>query len=209
MPSGSSVCHKNCTVLLYPNADDTGWTGVHGEVSQQCAWGLEGLLDCTTYAGTGAVWSVIRQACIRPSPPDCAPNETKNPVTGACSPSCPSGQMVNVDGYCTPEGETCPPGQAKGPDGSCVDGTGCFGGMACGADGTCKPEGEDEYFSGGDICQQPPACAGSPILCGSARIQWRIDCNTRRNVNISGGQCNAVPLCTGEKCNAMEYVILI
>ncbi len=34
MPSGSSVCYKNCTVLLYPNVDDMGWTGVHGEVSQ-------------------------------------------------------------------------------------------------------------------------------------------------------------------------------
>jgi hypothetical protein len=78
--------------------------------------------------------------------------------------------MVNVDGYCTPEGETCPPGQAKGPDGSCVDGTGCFGGMARGADGMCKPEGEDEHFSGGDICQQPPVCVGFLIFCGSARI---------------------------------------
>ncbi|PUE91339.1 hypothetical protein C7T87_24165 [Xanthomonas hortorum pv. hederae] len=42
-------------------------------------------------------------------------------------------------------------------------------------------------------------------MCGQARIQWRIDCNTRKNRNVSGGTCAAMPVCTGEKCDAMEY----
>jgi len=41
------------------------------------------------------------------------------------------------------------------------------------------------------------------------KIQWRIDCNTRRKVNIAGGTCSAVPTCTGEGCNAMEYAQLM
>jgi hypothetical protein len=46
-------------------------------------------------------------------------------------------------------------------------------------------------------------------MCGQARIQWRIDCNTRRNVNISGGTCSNVPICTGKDCKAMEYAQLL
>ncbi|QWM99714.1 hypothetical protein DGN21_10605 [Xanthomonas sp. MLO165] len=42
-------------------------------------------------------------------------------------------------------------------------------------------------------------------MCGQARIQWRIDCNTRKNRNVSGGTCAAMPVCTGEKCDAVEY----
>ncbi len=41
------------------------------------------------------------------------------------------------------------------------------------------------------------------------KVQWRIDCNTRRNVNVSGGTCDAVPVCTGKGCNAMEYAQLM
>ncbi|UUE98327.1 hypothetical protein [Xanthomonas hortorum] len=41
------------------------------------------------------------------------------------------------------------------------------------------------------------------------KIQWRIDCNTRRSQNISGGACTAVPVCTGKACDAMEYAQLM
>lgn len=47
------------------------------------------------------------------------------------------------------------------------------------------------------------------IMCGQARIQWRIDCNTRKDIKISGGSCDAVPICTGKNCNAMEYAQLL
>ena len=98
----------------------------------------------------------------------------------------------------------------------------CAQGEALGKDGTCKKDSdgdgeadedaddpEQKSFSGGDNCDSPPSCAGDPIMCGQARIQWRIDCNTRRNVNISGGQCNAIPICTGKDCKAMEYSQLL
>lgn len=84
-------------------------------------------------------------------------------------------------------------------------------------DGTCKPdadgdgepdEGEDEgTFSGGDDCATPPACSGDNIMCGQARIEWRIMCNTQRKRNISGGNgCGTdIPICTGENCDPVEY----
>ncbi|WP_206409330.1 virulence factor TspB C-terminal domain-related protein [Lysobacter enzymogenes] len=89
-------------------------------------------------------------------------------------------------------------------------------------DGTCKPDddgdgepndGEDTgKFSGGEDCKTPPQCSGDNILCGQARIQWRIDCNTRRSTTITGGNgCSMsdVPICAGEKCNALEYQQLL
>jgi hypothetical protein len=109
----------------------------------------------------------------------------------------------------------------KGPDGSC-NSEGCPAGQAKGSDGSCKPdedgdgepdEGEDDgTFSGGEDCQTPPQCSGDNILCGQARIQWRIDCNTRKNRTVTGGNgCGpgSVPICTGEKCDAMEYAHLL
>jgi hypothetical protein len=168
---------------------------------------------------------------------NCPTNYYYNGVTNVCSPKkpevCPAG-MTNIDGHCkkrqecptgmhlgkaddcVPDSETCPAGQVKGPDGSCVGGS-CPAGQVKGPDGTCKkdadgdgkPDANDGTFSGGDDCGAPPQCSGDAILCGSARIQWRIDCNTRKNVNVSGGACNAVPICTGEKCNAMEYAGLL
>ena len=97
------------------------------------------------------------------------------------------------------------PGWARGKDGTCKRD----------ADGDGKPdEGEDEgntdpTFSGGDTCDSPPACSGSPIMCGQARIQWRIDCNTRKDRQITGGACNAMPMCVGKNCDAVEYASLI
>jgi hypothetical protein len=143
--------------------------------------------------------------------------------------------MALVNGSCKKKDEECPAGMTRSPLGNCIPGDGqCASGEARGKDGTCKkdkdgdgkPDEEKEpdpnapgepgekpadEFSGGDTCTAPPSCSGSPIMCGQARIQWRIDCNTRRNNNISGGHCSqsGMPTCTGEKCNAMEYTQLI
>lgn len=162
-------------------------------------------------------------------PNECAANQVKDPVTGECKGSvCPAGMVLTMTGECANEGPTCPPGQIKSPAGGCLPGEGmCAAGEARGRDGTCKRDsdgdgvpdseqgtenGEDadgNSFSGGDNCTNPPACSGNPILCGQARIQWRIECNTRRKVNISGGTCGAMPICVGENCDAMEYAQLI
>jgi hypothetical protein len=128
--------------------------------------------------------------------------------------------VLQQDGTCANEKNECPAGYIKSPAGTCLPGDGqCAKGEALGKDGTCKrdsdgdgvpDEGEDDgtadpTFSGGDSCDSPPSCSGDVIMCGQARIQWRIDCNTRKNRNISGGSCNSPPICTGEKCDAMEY----
>ncbi len=151
-----------------------------------------------------------------PPRPECTTNQSKDPVTGECKDQCPVGMFIDETGQCKKDGNTCSAGQIKGPDGSCVQDS-CPAGQTKGADGSCKKDGdtdkdegdEEKYFSGGDNCSAPPACSGDAILCGQARIQWRIDCNTRRNTNISGGSCSAIPVCTGEKCDAMEYAQLL
>lgn len=128
--------------------------------------------------------------------------------------------VEDANGLCKPKGNECPAGQIKSPDGSCLPGDGqCAEGEVRGKDGTCKKdsdddgepdEGEDDgKFSGGDDCNAPPQCSGDNIMCGQARIQWRIDCNTRKNRNVSGGTCGAMPICTGEKCDALEYSSLL
>lgn len=121
-----------------------------------------------------------------------------------------------VAGKCTPDG-ACPTGKIKAPDGSCIDEQ-CPEGQVKASDGTCKKdddgdgepnEGEDTgKFSGGDDCKNPPQCSGDNILCGQARIQWRIDCNTRRASSVNGGNgCGMgdVPICAGEHCDPLEY----
>jgi len=100
----------------------------------------------------------------------------------------------------------------RGKDGTCKKDKNGDGEPDEGENGEPDPDGKrKDEFSGGDDCKSPPSCSGSPIMCGQARIQWRIDCNTRRNNNISGGQCTqaGTPTCTGEKCNAMEYTQLM
>lgn len=163
-------------------------------------------------------WLTSRD-CV-PLVPDKCP-EGQVLVDGVCKrpEACPEGMVQNPDGSCAPSAEECPAGQVKGPDGSCVNDTKCPAGQVRGKDGTCKNDADgdgkpdaaedDGKFSGGDSCKEPPQCSGDNILCGQARIQWRIDCNTRRNVNISGGGCNAEPICVGEKCDALEYAQLL
>jgi hypothetical protein len=127
--------------------------------------------------------------------------------------------VLNPQGQCEPEGDTCPAGQTRAPDGSCQnDNNNCPAGQVKGPDGTCKPDSDgdgeadpdpENTFSGGDTCETPPTCAGDEILCGQARIQWRIECNTRKDMKVNGGACNAVPQCVGRNCDALQYRMLL
>jgi len=129
--------------------------------------------------------------------------------------------------YCKPAETECPAGNVKSPSGKCLPGDGqCAAGEAKRENGTCgkdkdgdgKADEDDDdpdndpkkdSASGGDECDAPPSCSGNAIQCIQVKIQWRIDCNTRRQVNINGGTCEAVPICTGKGCNAMEYAQLM
>lgn len=161
------------------------------------------------------------QAC-EPKEGECEGGAKPNSL-GQCAPEpCPDGMIEQGDGTCKEKESECPAGNIKSPDGRCLPGEGqCAEGEVKGPDGTCKRdtdgdgepdapgEGDASSFSGGDSCDSPPACSGDAIMCGQARIQWRIDCNTRKNRNIAGGSCSAMPVCTGEKCDALEYSQLI
>ncbi|QQQ03668.1 virulence factor TspB C-terminal domain-related protein [Lysobacter enzymogenes] len=153
-------------------------------------------------------------------PKKCEPGQVRLP-SGKCGDQgdCPVGQH-KLNGKCEPVGQ-CPTGKIKAPDGSCVD-EGCPAGQAKGEDGTCKPDddgdgdpndGEDTgKFSGGESCEEPPQCSGDNILCGQARIQWRIDCNTRRADSVHAGNgCSMadVPICVGKNCDPLEYAQLL
>ena len=212
-PNGSLACDANsitdrsdgCEVVYLGNADGTYSAD---RTLQHC--------DANNYTcGSGYYYSVGLNVCAPIEPEQCPTGTTE--VDGVCTKrdTCPDGMKLTPTGTCKPDENTCPAGKTKAPDGSCVDNS-CPAGQIKGADGTCKKdangdgqEDAEKSFSGGDSCSTPPACNGDPILCGSARIQWRIDCNTRTKVNISGGSCSAVPICTGEKCNAMEYAQLL
>ncbi len=210
-PSGSVRCIDGCEVTYRDNGDDTTTYSNNG---RYCAKKP----DCAAQ-GKNMVWNAMLGVC-QPVQPECPQGKVK--VGNACAEekSCPDG-MALVAGSCKKEDNECPAGMIRSPLGSCIPGDGqCAQGEVRGPDGTCKrdknndgqPDTDDpESFSGGDTCESPPSCSGSPIMCGQARIQWRIECNTRRNNNISGGQCTqaGMPTCTGEKCNAMEYTQLL
>lgn len=206
--SGSFNCQAGCTAYHFRNADGTSTVKFGG----RCDGNKPEL--CNGVANT--FWNRVLSVC-EPLQPDCPAGEMANSL-GQCAPEpCPAGMKQGPDGTCQPEKPECPPGQAKAPDGSCIEQV-CPAGYVKGPDGTCKKDEDDdgeedddqqESFSGGDTCDQPPACSGSAIMCGQARIQWRIDCNTRKNRNISGGACSAMPICTGEKCDALEYASLV
>jgi hypothetical protein len=224
-PSGSVRCVNGCEVTYRANADDTTTYSPTGKICQKKP-------DCAAQ-GRNMVWNAMLGVC-QPVDPTCPEGQVKVGNTCADEQPCPDG-MALVNGSCKKKDEECPAGMTRSPLGNCIPGDGqCAAGEARGKDGTCKndedgdgsPDEEEEpdpetpgepgekpadEFSGGDTCTAPPSCSGSPIMCGQARIQWRIDCNTRRNNNISGGQCTqaGMPVCTGEKCNAMEYTQLI
>jgi hypothetical protein len=211
-PSGSVRCVSNCEVVYRQNADDTTTYSPNGKVCDKKP-------DCAAQ-GKNMVWNAMLGVC-QPVQPECPQGKVKVGNTCTDEKPCPDG-MALVAGSCKKQDNECPAGMIRSPLGSCIPGDGqCAAGEVRGPDGTCKkdqnndgepdPEGDKESFAGGDSCEQPPSCSGSPIMCGQARIQWRIDCNTRRNNNISGGHCSqsGMPTCTGEKCNAMEYAGLL
>lgn len=219
IPNGSYSCVDGCEARIAPAADGEYFQTFVGGTSSHCN-ALPS--DCSKF-GAGYGMNYGASMC-QPPFVECKENEVKDPISGTCSQGCEPGKMMDASGVCKPAEDTCPPGDVKSPSGGCLPGEGkCAAGEARGKDGTCKrdadgdgkpDEGEEEgqteeTFSGGDTCNAPPACSGSPIMCGQARIQWRIDCNTRRNTNISGGACSAMPICTGDKCDATEYAQLI
>lgn len=220
--SGSAYCDAGCAAVGVSNGDST-WQVITG-ASVCTDRTME--TDCKAGAIPNHTWSAYTQSC-QPNYKDCPANEVKDSLTGTCKAACESGKHLNAEGYCVVDKEECPAGNVKAPSGACLPGEGqCAAGEAKGKDGTCKKdadgdgvaddEDEDpdndsdkEAFSGGDSCDAPPSCSGSPIMCGQARIQWRIDCNTRRNVNITGGACATMPVCVGKDCKAMEYAQLL
>lgn len=212
VPNGSIGCNDGCLYAHYNNVDGTASGTFLGDSSSfHCVVVPTNCED----SGPGYYMNYGSGMC-QPPVQDCKDNQTKDPKTGQCNDTCPSGMALQPDGQCKPSKNTCPAGQVKAPDGSCINDS-CPAGKTRGADGTCKKDGdsdkdegdEDKYFSGGDDCSMPPSCSGDPILCGQARIQWRIDCNTRKNINVSGGSCDAMPVCTGDKCDALEYSQLL
>ncbi|MGE8273691.1 virulence factor TspB C-terminal domain-related protein [Stenotrophomonas sp.] len=210
--SGSLGCRNSCDGFWGKNADSTyTWETTGGICPNDEKKNCEGL-------GAGYYWNAILRVC---EPPDskCKGGAKPNSL-GQCAPEpCPEGMGQQPDGTCKKKENECPAGQIRSPDGKCLPGDGqCAKGEVRGQDGTCKKDADndgkpdpvtDESFSGGDDCNAPPSCSGSPIMCGQARIQWRIDCNTRKNRNIAGGTCASMPICTGDKCDAMEYSALL
>lgn len=138
--------------------------------------------------------------------------------------------MSLQNGVCKQEQDTCPAGNIRSPDGSCLPGEGqCASGEARRPNGTCGKDADGDgtadddddnpdndtdkpQASGGDSCEAPPSCSGDAIACMQVKIQWRIDCNTRKKANVSGGHCGGaggMPVCSGEGCKAVEYAQLV
>lgn len=221
-PTGSVGCNRGCEVKYRQNGDDE--TTTYSSTGKTCNKSP----DCAAQ-GVNMVWNSYLGVC-QPVAPEC-PADHKL-VGNSCieEKPCPDG-MALVNGVCKAKENECPAGSTLMPDGSCKKAQ-CPAGETMGEDGTCKkakpedspdscPAGQkadengkcqfDTSFSGGDTCDVPPSCSGDPIMCGQARIQWRIDCNTRKNTNVSGGPCSpsGMPVCTGEKCDQVEYSQLI
>ncbi|MBN5028346.1 hypothetical protein JY419_02750 [Stenotrophomonas maltophilia] len=213
--SGSIGCRNGCDGMWGKNVDSSfTWT----PTGAMCPDDERKNCEQPAMANAGYYWNVALSVC-EPPKPQCEGGKNPNSL-GQCAPEpCPDGMASQADGTCKKKDNECPAGQVRSPDGKCLPGDGqCASGEVRGPDGTCKKDSDgdgkpdpvdEESFSGGDDCSSPPACSGSPIMCGQARIQWRIDCNTRKNRNIAGGTCNSMPICTGEKCDAMEYAGLL
>lgn len=226
--TGSTGCNRGCVVKYAQNADETSRVSSTGGVCTDA--------DLKKDCPSGSYWNGYMGVC-EPVDKPCPEGQKKE--GGQCVPDgkCPDG-MVGVQGstpgavqqgslYCKPSENECPAGNVKSPSGKCLPGDGqCAAGEAKRENGTCgkdkdgdgKADEDDDdpdndpkkdSASGGDECDAPPSCSGNAIQCIQVKIQWRIDCNTRRQVNINGGTCEAVPICTGKGCNAMEYAQLM
>lgn len=221
--SGSVQCFSSCMVSWFDNGDDT-YTGKYDTFPGVCGNELLTNEGCQAALGPNYYFNPVIGVCEPKPPESCPAGQTKTAKGDCVDSTCPAGMVMQQDGTCDNEKNECPAGQVKSPAGNCLPGDGqCAAGEAMGKDGTCKrdsdgdgepDEGEDDgttdpTFGGGDSCNSPPSCSGDVILCGQARIQWRIDCNTRKNRNVSGGTCSTPPVCTGEKCDAVEYSSLL
>lgn len=215
--NGATSCDDGCVVVWSRNPTGTGYVGGYG-AGVNCT--LPTPVEACTPAQLAAGWrnsTSVMNLCLPPAP-QCAAGQTRNAVTGECDDSCPAGMYLDPLGQCTQEPDACPAGQTRAPDGSCTGDNSCPAGQVRGPDGTCKPDADDDgepdedaddQFSGGDNCDQPPLCSGDVIMCGMARIQWRIECNTRKDTKVSGGSCDTIPLCVGRNCDALEYAQLL
>lgn len=213
--SGSLSCDLGCETYWFDNPDGS----VNGSASGKTCTGenYDSDEECNA-ASPGSYYNRQIGVCEQQKP-ECPAGPANS--LGKCEPEpCPSGMNLQQDGTCKKSENECPAGQIRSPDGKCLPGEGqCAAGEVRGPDGTCKKDSDgdgkpdepsdEDAFSGGDDCNSPPSCSGSPIMCGQARIQWRIECNTRKNRNIAGGTCASMPVCTGEKCDAMEYSALL
>lgn len=216
--SGSTQCVLGCEYVHFRNGDGTSSTRPIGTTCTTS--------DYPNQCLTGYFWNQYLSVC-EPLEPECDAGQTLN-SRGECGPEkCPAGMTLLADNTCGPEKDECPAGNVKAPSGACLPGDGqCAVGEARRPNGTCGKDSdgdgqadeddddpdndpEKESASGGDSCDQPPSCSGSAIACMQVKIQWRIDCNTRKAANISGGACNAIPVCTGKSCDAMEYAQLL
>lgn len=218
---GAMSCMNGCSTAWYNNGDGT-WTGDYTTIMCTPDTLRE---DCHTF-GEGWSWNAYAGLC-QPPKAKCETNQSKDPITGECKDACPVGMIMDADGVCDAEEAECPAGNVKAPSGECLPGDGqCAVGEARRPNGTCgkdsdgdgeadeddeDPENdpEKETASGGDSCDSPPSCSGGAIACMQVKIQWRIDCNTRKAANVSGGTCGAVPVCTGKSCDALEYAQLL
>lgn len=216
VPMGTLTCIGGCEYVAFDVANAPGDAGSSPTTPSGNTCGTNQSCPEGYYQKPAA----LGMMCV-PTDGPCPTGQEK--VNGVCKvkEQCPKGMFTNADGLCENKQNECPAGEIKSPEGSCLPGEGqCAAGEARKPDGTCgkdtdgdgkadEDDPENKTFSGGDNCNAPPSCSGDPILCGQARIQWRIECNTRKNRNISGGACGAVPVCTGENCDAMEYSQLL
>lgn len=221
--NGSVGCFNGCEAMIHSTGSEGTYTKTYvGGASSHC-----NVLpnDCSK---NGAGYSMnYGMSMCQPQPEECAANQVKDAVTGVCVNGCESGQAMNASGVCEKEKDDCPAGNVKSPAGVCLPGDGqCAAGEAKRANGTCGKDSdgdgkadeddddpnndpEKESASGGDSCDAPPSCSGGAIACLQVKIQWRIDCNTRKSAKLSGGTCSATPVCTGKGCDAMEYAQLM
>lgn len=221
---GAMSCVDGCVASWYNNGDGT-WTGSYGGGVGNICTPHELKEDCASM-GTGYAWNSYAGLC-QPPKKNCEANQTQDAVTGECKDSCPAGMVMDAQGVCAAAEDDCPAGNVKAPSGECLPGDGqCAAGEARRPNGTCgkdsdgdgeadeddeDPENDPdkETASGGDSCDSPPSCSGGAIACMQVKIQWRIDCNTRKSANVTGGTCGAVPVCAGKSCDALEYAQLL
>lgn len=216
--SGSISCVNGCEMAWFRNADSTSTASALGPTCNN--------QDFPTTCTGNYYWNPLLNVC-EPSIAECESGTTLN-ERGECAPeTCPAGMVMGADGTCGEKKNECPAGNVKAPSGECLPGDGqCAAGEARRPNGTCgkdvdgdgqaddddeDPDNDSEKSeaSGGDTCTAPPTCSGDAIACMQVKIQWRIDCNTRKNRNVSGGSCSAVPVCSGESCDAVEYASLL